>query len=60
MKTYIDREREKHPNLLLINAGDDFIGTVWDGKYGLEQAAYFINMLKPTAMVRGIDRRQLT
>lgn len=52
MKAYIDQERSNNPDLLLLNAGDDWIGTVWDWRYGTDQAAYFLNKLYIDAMVR--------
>jgi hypothetical protein len=52
MKTLVDQERRADPSLLLLNAGDDFIGTVWDHKYGSKAAAHFQNRLQPDAMVR--------
>jgi hypothetical protein len=51
MKTLVDRERRADPSLLLLNAGDDFIGTVWDHKYGSKAAAHFQSRLQPDAMV---------
>jgi len=53
MKAYIDSQRAGNPNLLLLNAGDDFIGTVWDWRYGTDQAAHFLNTLNIDAMTPG-------
>ena len=52
MKTYVDQQRGEDPDLLLLNAGDDFIGTQWDREYGSKAAAVFLNKLAPDAMVR--------
>jgi hypothetical protein len=52
MKTFVDKQRAEDPDLLLLNAGDDFIGTQWDREYGSKAAAFFLNKLAPDAMVR--------
>ena len=53
MKAFVDAERARDPQLLLLNAGDDFVGTTWDGKFGLDSPAGFMNLLAPDAMVGG-------
>lgn len=44
------RRREK--NVLLLDAGDQFQGTVWFNYYKGEEAAYFMNELGYDVMVR--------
>jgi hypothetical protein len=39
-------------NLLACHlAGDDWIGTVWDRRYGVNQPAHFLGLLEPDASV---------
>lgn len=54
MSTYVKQQRALDPDLLLLNAGDDFIGTEWDRKASVDAAAAFMNLLRPDAMVRGL------
>lgn len=52
MKTYVGQQRAEHPSgVLVLNAGDDFIGTEWDRRYGIDWPTHFMNMLSPDAMV---------
>lgn len=51
MKAFIDSERSADPDLVLLNAGDDFVGTTWDRKFGLDSPAGFMNSLAPDVMV---------
>lgn len=44
IKTYIDIEREKNPNLILLDAGDRFSGTVF---YTLRKGKDFPKLLNP-------------
>jgi len=53
MKTAIDWERSKGLPVLLLNAGDDFIGTHWDFAFKGEATASFMNQLGVTAMAVG-------
>lgn len=53
MKTAIEWERSKGLPVLLLNAGDDFIGTHWDFAYKGEATAAFMNQLGITAMTVG-------
>ncbi|GMH42377.1 hypothetical protein BSKO_10296 [Bryopsis sp. KO-2023] len=45
MKTFIEWEKEKEEPVLVLNAGDDFIGTLWDHHYKGKAAAHFMNQL---------------
>lgn len=51
MASFVKQQRQLDPDLLLLNAGDDFIGTEWDRKAGLEAPAAFMNLLAVDAMV---------
>jgi 2',3'-cyclic-nucleotide 2'-phosphodiesterase (5'-nucleotidase family) len=51
MATFIKQQRLLDPDLLLLNAGDDIIGTEWDRKAGVDAPAAFMNLLGPDAMV---------
>jgi len=51
MKALIDQERAKGLPVLVLNAGDDFIGTEWDNRYQGKATAHFMNQLGITAMV---------
>jgi 2',3'-cyclic-nucleotide 2'-phosphodiesterase (5'-nucleotidase family) len=51
MKAFIDSERSADPDLVLLNAGDDFVGTTWDRKFALDSPAGFMNSLAPDVMV---------
>lgn len=51
MSTFVKQERKQDPDLLLLNAGDDFIGTEWDRRADVDAPAAFMNLLGPDAMV---------
>lgn len=53
MKAFIDNERRLDPDLLLLDAGDNLHGTMWDKKYDISMPAQFMNALQPDAMVIG-------
>eukprot|EP00803_Ostreobium_quekettii_P004612 evm.model.scf_439.3 EVM.evm.TU.scf_439.3 scf_439:22723-27051(+) len=53
MKAAIDAERRKGLPVLVLNAGDDFIGTHWDYAYKGGAAAVFLNQLNITASTVG-------
>ncbi|KAJ8314855.1 hypothetical protein KUTeg_007005 [Tegillarca granosa] len=44
-KTLIDRLRKEYPNTLLMDAGDQFQGTLWFYKYGGELLSWAMNQL---------------
>lgn len=54
--TVIQRIRRSHRNLLLLDAGDQFQGSVWFSFYKGAEAAHFMNKLRYDAMVRGRAR----
>ena len=43
--------RERYPNLLLLDAGDQFQGTLWFYMHKGKAASHFMNLLKYDAMV---------
>ncbi|CAJ1077730.1 '-nucleotidase [Xyrichtys novacula] len=51
--TMIKRIRTSESNVLLLDAGDQFQGTVWFNYYKGAEAAYFMNKLQYDAMVFG-------
>lgn len=51
--TKIKEVRGTETNVLLLDAGDQFQGTVWFNYYKGAEAAHFMNKLKYDAMVRG-------
>ena len=51
-QTVINRIRNSHDNVLLLDAGDQFQGTVWFNVYEGLATAQFMNMLRYDAMVR--------
>ena len=51
MKTIIQRERAKGVPVIVLNAGDNFVGTEWDNRYQGSATAHFMNQLGITAMV---------
>lgn len=51
-KTKIDEIRKEKENVLLLDAGDQFQGTVWFNIYKGLEAAHFMNLLKYDAQVR--------
>ncbi|KAL6759342.1 Metallo-dependent phosphatase-like protein [Haematococcus lacustris] len=56
MKKWLDDSRARYGGrdaVLTLNSGDDFIGTVWDRKYGVNQAAHFLGLLQLDASVIG-------
>lgn len=50
--TMIQRIRSSEDNVLLLDAGDQFQGTVWFSQYKGAEAAHFMNKLRYDAMVR--------
>lgn len=52
MKTVIDQERAKGKPVLVLDAGDNFIGTLWDHHYKGKAVAHFMNQMGITASVR--------
>lgn len=52
--TEIKRIRKSESNVLLLDAGDQFQGTVWFNYYKGAEAAHFMNKLRYDAMVRNI------
>lgn len=50
--TMVKRVRSSEPNVLLLDAGDQFQGTVWFNYYKGAEAAHFMNELRYDAMVR--------
>lgn len=54
-KTAIDLLRQQHPNTLLLDAGDQFQGTLWFYKYGGELLSWAMNQLGYDAMVSVIS-----
>ncbi|KAJ8270818.1 hypothetical protein GJAV_G00119630 [Gymnothorax javanicus] len=51
--TKIKEIRNRERNVLLLDAGDQFQGTVWFNHYKGAEAAYFMNKLKYDAMALG-------
>uniref|UniRef100_A0A8C6LX01 5'-nucleotidase n=1 Tax=Nothobranchius furzeri TaxID=105023 RepID=A0A8C6LX01_NOTFU len=51
--TVINRIRRTEPNVLLLDAGDQFQGTVWFNYYRGAEAAHFMNKLGYDAMAFG-------
>ncbi|XP_053315131.1 5'-nucleotidase [Spea bombifrons] len=51
--TKIKEIRSSHDNVLLLDAGDQYQGTVWFNYFKGEEAAYFMNYLKYDAMALG-------
>lgn len=51
--TKIREIRATHPNVLLLDAGDQYQGTVWFSYFKGREAARFMNFLGYDAMVRG-------
>lgn len=46
IKTEVDALREEHPDSLLLNAGDEFQGTLFYSFYGPEKIAETVNALE--------------
>lgn len=53
--TVIKKIRNSESNVLLLDAGDQFQGTVWFNYYKGAEAAHFMNKLRYDAMVRNSD-----
>ncbi|XP_059212984.1 snake venom 5'-nucleotidase-like [Centropristis striata] len=51
--TMVRRIRSSESNVLLLDAGDQFQGTVWFNYYKGAEAAHFMNMLRYDAMALG-------
>ncbi|XP_041109667.1 snake venom 5'-nucleotidase-like [Polyodon spathula] len=51
--TQINRIRKTESNVLLLDAGDQYQGTVWFNYYKGDEAAHFMNWLKYDAMALG-------
>ena len=51
-QTVIKRIRKTHPNVLLLDAGDQFQGTVWFTIYEGSASSFFMNQLNYDVMVR--------
>lgn len=51
MKTVIDQERAKGKPVLVLDAGDDFIGTLWDHHFKGQAVAHFFQQMGITAAV---------
>lgn len=45
-------ERAAHHNVLLLDAGDQYQGTVWFSRFRGREAAHFMNLLRYDAMVK--------
>lgn len=54
--TMVERIRASERNVLLLDAGDQFQGTVWFNYYRGAEAAHFMNKLRYDAMVRAAER----
>lgn len=52
--TKIREIRNTHPNVVLLDGGDQFQGTVWYNYYRGNASAYFINKLNYTVGVRSV------
>lgn len=50
-KTFIEQQRAKGEPMLVLNAGDDFVGSEWDHYYKGKATAHFMNQLGIDAMV---------
>ena len=51
LKKEVDALKEEHDNVLFVNAGDFYQGTVWYSRFKWKVVAKFANMLNFTAMV---------
>jgi 5'-nucleotidase len=49
--TTFKRLKEKRPNPIFLNAGDNFQGTLWYTMYKWNVTAHFLNMLQLDALV---------
>ncbi len=55
-KTAIDKIRKEDKNVILLDGGDQFQGTLWFNVYKGNEARMFMNELNYTAMVREFSR----
>ncbi|XP_049891161.1 snake venom 5'-nucleotidase-like [Epinephelus moara] len=53
--TMIKRIRNHESNVLLLDAGDQFQGTIWFNRYNGAEAAYFMNELGYDCMIDSMD-----
>ncbi|KAH9525067.1 5'-nucleotidase [Bulinus truncatus] len=53
IRTMVNNRRSKTSNLLLLDAGDQFQGTIWFYKFGGLASARFMNLIKYDAMAIG-------
>jgi len=53
LKKKVDDLKEEHENVIFVNAGDFYQGTIWYTKFKWEVVAKFANMLNFTAMSPG-------
>ena len=51
LKKRVDDLKSKHDNVLFVNGGDFYQGTIWYTKFKWEVVAKFGNLLDFTAMV---------
>lgn len=51
--TQVQRVRRSEPHVLLLDAGDQYQGTIWFTVYKGAEVAHFMNALRYDAMVRG-------
>jgi 2',3'-cyclic-nucleotide 2'-phosphodiesterase (5'-nucleotidase family) len=51
MATIIDQERAKDLPVLVVNAGDEFTGTLWSLTYLGKESSTFLNLLGFDVMV---------
>lgn len=58
--TMIQRIRSSQRNVMLLDAGDQFQGSVWFSFYKGAEAAHFMNKLRYDAMVRTQLAQRLT
>ena len=59
LKKTVDDLKEEHDNVVFVNAGDFYQGTIWYTKFKWKVVAKFANMLNFTAMVM-ILKKQVT
>ncbi|XP_050733908.1 snake venom 5'-nucleotidase-like [Eriocheir sinensis] len=53
IKTAVDQERAKSPNVLYLSAGDSFQGTIWYSEFKWRAMAHFLNLVPHDAMSLG-------
>ncbi|KAM9315840.1 5'-nucleotidase [Gastrophryne carolinensis] len=51
--TKVKEIRASHPNVLLLDGGDQYQGTIWFNVFKGQEAAYFMNLLHYDAMTLG-------